>query len=608
MKAGEEHLKGSSLVERKHGWLLKTKITQYCEYLASQKNREADFSSLSEHLQLPVNEVERLGKILQEQDVLELNYPVNILTKPFVRLKAELPYPHAKPTAGEKLLLSYEISANNVPAKVQIWQAHDSSRPIYTLEYPHACPYTERFLNYMRDTLAKNLPVETDEIVDAAKFQKMKERFYVAALELLEKESMAHSEEERKVIAGLLLQRMYGLGVVEILMSDDYLEEVSINGAASPIAVYHRKFGWLKTDIMMQSEEEIYNFAAQIARKSGREISILSPILDAALVSGDRVSATLFPISTNGNTITIRRFARNPWTITSLTDQKTKTMSVEMAAFLWMAIQYELNVLVAGGTASGKTSTLNTLTSLIPPMHRVVSIEDTREISLPSYLRWNWVPLLTRTNNPEGRGRVSMLDLMVESLRMRPDRIIIGEVRRKREAEVMFEAMHTGHAVYTTIHADTAAQVVRRLVEPPIEIPKLELESLHLIVVQYRDRRKGIRRTYEISELAQSSTEAAGLNLNTLFKWRPRSDQFEKVNESSRVFSELNLHTGLTVGEIQEDLKNKQKILEWMLSRQILLTEDVGHIMSFYYKDPHSLLDAARKNLRMQDLLGGEGQ
>jgi flagellar protein FlaI len=211
---------------------------------------------------------------------------------------------------------------------------------------------------------------------------------------------------------------------------------------------------------------------------------------------------------------------------------------------------------------------------------------------------------LTRAQNPEGKGRVSMLDLMVESLRMRPDRIIVGEVRRKREAEVMFEAMHTGHAVYATIHADTAAQVVRRLTEPPIEIPPLELESLQIIVVQYRDRRKGIRRTYEISELTQGTTETSGLNLNTLFKWRPRSDTFEKINESSRVFAELNMHTGLTVSEIQADLEEKKSILEWMLANNVTSVDEIGNLMNAYYKDTSLLAEAAKKKMKLSDILG----
>jgi len=208
---------------------------------------------------------------------------------------------------------------------------------------------------------------------------------------------------------------------------------------------------------------------------------VLDPLLDAHLITGDRANATLFPISGRGNTITIRRFRRDPWTVTDLI--KNKTTSSEVMALIWMGMQYELNLILSGGTGSGKTSFLNVCLPFIQPNHRILSIEDTRELSLPSFL--HWIPMTTREPNPEGKGAVEMLDLLVNSLRMRPDRIIVGEVRRQREAEVMFEAMHTGHSVYTTLHANTADETIRRLVNPPIEVPTTMLEAVHLNVVMY---------------------------------------------------------------------------------------------------------------------------
>lgn len=169
-------------------------------------------------------------------------------------------------------------------------------------------------------------------------------------------------------------------------------------------------------------------------------------------------------------------FRRKPWVITDLIENKT--IDINVAALLWTSIQYEMNMIVSGGTATGKTTFLNVMMPFIPINHRILSIEDTREIELPSFL--HWVPLTTREPNFEGKGEVSMLDLLVNSLRMRPDRIIVGEIRRAREAEVLFEAMHTGHSVYATLHADTAAQTYRRLVNPPISVPEPLLEALDL--------------------------------------------------------------------------------------------------------------------------------
>jgi flagellar protein FlaI len=262
-----------------------------------------------------------------------------------------------------------------------------------------------------------------------------------------------------------------------------------------------------------------------------------------------------------------------------------------MAALLWQAMQYEMNVLVAGGTASGKTSALNGLVALVQPYQRIVTIEDTRELILPSY-QWNWVPLVTRMPNPEGMGEVTMLDLLVNSLRMRPDRIVMGEIRRKNEAEVLFEAMHTGHSVYSTIHADTGSQVLKRLIEPPIEVPESEVEDLHLILVQYRDRRKNIRRTLELSEVV---TGAGGPELNRIYNWKPRDDTFQYVKAPHRYMQELNLHTGFSESECNQDLKDKATILTWMEKNNLEHIEDVGRVMKLFYAEPETIVGAAEK-------------
>jgi len=194
-----------------------------------------------------------------------------------------------------------------------------------------------------------------------------------------------------------------------------------------------------------------------------------------------------------------------------------------------------------------------------------------------------------------------MLDLMIASLRMRPDRIMVGEVRTKPQAETMFEAMHTGHSVYTTMHADTAEQVKRRLLEPPIQIPKNELEALHLILVQYRDRRKNLRRTLELAEILTS--QGSDVELNYLYRWTPRSDRFEKVNDSIRVVEDLNMHTGMTLNEIVDDLKEREAILGWLMKRGIMDIEKLGLIMKKYYEDREAIVKASMKNKKIDDIL-----
>jgi archaeal flagellar protein FlaI len=486
---------------------------------------------------------------------------------------------------AQKIIDSYSFETDKVPAHIEVVDESSENVPLYKLSTPQVGGATEALLENLRHVLADWVPLEVEGVIDAPKLESMKKEFFDQTKNVLKKQLPKEKDGKLDMLSGLLLHRMYGLGIIDVLMGDDWLEEVALNGAAQMISVYHRKHGWCKTNIQLKNEEDIVNLSEQIGRKVGRQINSLNPIMDAHLLSGDRVASTLFPISTAGNTITIRRFARNPLTIVHLI--QNKTLNHDIAALLWLAIQYELNLLVAGGTASGKTSLLSALTALMPLNQRIISIEDTREISLPSSLHWNWVPLTTRNANSEGKGEVSMLDLMVSSLRMRPDRIVVGEVRRRAQAETMFEAMHTGHSVYSTIHADTVEQVKRRLLEPPIEIPASEVEALHLVLVQFRDRRKGVRRSLELAEVLSGSE---GLAVNYLYRWVPRTDTFEKDSPSIRVMEELNLHTGMTPAEVAEDLSEKVKILRWMVDKKIENIEQVGKVMRLYYKQKKELL------------------
>jgi flagellar protein FlaI len=285
------------------------------------------------------------------------------------------------------------------------------------------------------------------------------------------------------------------------------------------------------------------------------------------------VNATLTPISSFGNTITIRKFAEDPWTITRFI--RTGTISVDAAALIWLAIQNELSIIIAGGTGSGKTSMLNVVSNFFPPNQRIISIEDTRELTLPKTL--HWVAMETRLPNPEGKGGVSMLDLLVNSLRMRPDRIIVGEIRRQREAQVMLEAMHTGHSVYATLHANNAREVITRLTNPPIDIPKPMLSSLSLIVVQNRNRRTNKRRTLQIAEVLPGGDHNILLQLNI------HEDILEKVNESQTMIDRLELYTGLTREDLELDLRQKIRILKWLVKEKIENVNEIGLVLSKYY-------------------------
>ncbi len=245
------------------------------------------------------------------------------------------------------------------------------------------------------------------------------------------------------------------------------------------------------------------------------------------------------------------------------------------------------------------TSFLNVILPFIPPNQRVISIEDTRELQLSEHLYW--CPLVTRQPNPEGRGEVSMLDLLVNSLRMRPDRIILGEMRRKDQAQVLFEAMHTGHSVYATVHADTIGETIKRLIHPPIEVPSNLLSAVNLNVVMFRDRRKGMRRVLQVGEyIVGEEGEQTTIKPNILYRWKPDKDEIVPHSESLRLKEELSKYTGATQKEVNQELKSKEKILEWMVKQKIRGIEQVGRVLNAYYTDPESILQLAEKNKQFE--------
>ena len=496
-------------------------------------------------------------------------------------------YEHLQELEKGKILEKYPLEVDG--AKVEVNIIENKGEVTYSLKIPEISKATSTLLNEIREELVTVTTISVNEIVDPEAFVKVKQRFKLEAERLLRKNLKNISPEFLHFLIGRLMQDMLGLGEIEFLINDPHLEEIVIPSAKEPIRVYYKKYGWIKTNLKIKREEEILNYSDIVARRVGRQITVLSPLLDAHLVSGDRVNAVLYPINTKGNTITIRKFARNPFTMIDLI--KSNTCNIATSALLWLALEYEMNVLISGGTASGKTSFLNACMPFIPPSHRIISIEDTRELMLPEFLYWT--PLVTRTPNPEGKGGISMLDLLVNSLRMRPDRIILGEMRKEEEARVLFEAMHTGHSVYATVHADSAAETVSRLVNPPLNVPPNLLKSVNLNVVMFRDRKKGIRRILQLAEFEASSNAASS---NILYRWLPEGDKIVKHSESSRLFEELSRHTGMSESEIKQDLQKREKILKYLLDKDIRKLDDFGRVMNFYYLNKEELIKCIKGN------------
>ena len=473
---------------------------------------------------------------------------------------------------GEKLIDTYKLIVNDIVVDVSITIGPEEPVPIYDISITNISDMTKIILEKIRDEFVSE---ETKTLSEEASVSDIQDQFKEKILKLLAKYFPNANKKTMDMLINYILQQNIGLGNLDILLQDTNLEEIVVNNAKEPVWVYHRKHGWLKTNVLVPNESRIRHYSTIIGRDVGKEITVLNPLMDAHLKTGDRVNATLSPISSKGNTITIRKFAVKPCTISDFI--KDNTISYEGAALIWMAVQNELSIIVAGGTASGKTSMLNVISNFYPSNQRIISMEDTRELVLPKNL--HWVPLETRLPNPEGKGGIEMLDLIVNSLRMRPDRIIVGEIRRRKEAEVLFEAMHTGHSVYGTLHANNVRETVNRLVNPPIDLPKQLISSLSLIIVQHINRRTGKRRTLQIAEILPNGDP------RVLMQFNPVRDILEIINEPLAIVETLNLYTGLSKQEIYLDMQAKMKILQWLVGKNISDVNKIGLIMSKYYRN-----------------------
>ncbi len=490
---------------------------------------------------------------------------------------------------NSKILEEYDFKSSDIPIHITIRHEPSSYVNIYDLQIADLSSTTEHILDKIRRVLIEKVNLG---IVDIASDQNsdLVEKRFEETIKLLIARYFPESDEQTKAfLTTYLIQKSLGLGSIQMIMDDELLEEVCVNSANEPIWVYHKHHGWLKSTVLLSDEDQTRHYATSIARRVGRQFTVMSPLLDAHLPGGDRVNATLLPISTSGHTMTIRKFSRDPWTITKFL--QAGTISAEAASLIWLSMQFELSALITGGTAAGKTSTLNVLASFIPPNQRIISIEDTRELHLPSFL--HWVPMSTRQPNAEGRGEISMQDLLVNSLRMRPDRILVGEIRRRREAETLFEAIHTGHSVYATFHANNAEETVHRLTNPPIDVPKTMLPAISLLITQFRNRRTGLRRTFQIAEILPDATP------NVLLQYDAKKDVLVKKNDSKSLFATLELYTGMSRKDIKANLKEKQEVLKYLIDLDIKGVEEVGHVMAEYYTNKELLLKFVRQKKKL---------
>ncbi len=383
-------------------------------------------------------------------------------------------------------------------------------------------------------------------------------------------------ESRTNFYAEAVVREMVGYGLIDDLIKDDQLEEIMIVGPKKPVYVFHREYEMMLTNIEFYSEQEIEDLVNKIAREVGRRVDVAAPLLDARLGDGSRVNATIPPASISGGTITIRKFRQDPYSIIDLI--KIGTMSSEVAAFLWLCVDgfgtKPANILISGGTGSGKTTLLNVLASFVPDRERVITIEDTAELSLPIK---HWIRLEARPPGLEGTGELRMDVLTKNSLRMRPDRIIVGEIRHE-EAFTLFTALNTGHdGSLGTVHANSAEETIIRVTSPPMNVPSVMLSGLDFVIVEHRyyDRKKGtIRRISEIAEVYGAMEGKP--HTETIFQRDPVRDTLERTLIESKYLKTLQNFTGYGRERIEAELVARQKFLEEMKDKNIRELSEVS--------------------------------
>ena len=388
-----------------------------------------------------------------------------------------------------------------------------------------------------------------------------------------------------------------GFSKIDPLMKDHLIEDISADGVNIPIYVWHRLYESLPTNVMFKDETELNSFIIRLAYLAGKNISIASPILDASLPEGSRIQLTYGnEVTRRGSTFTIRRFKVNPLSISDLI--AFKTISSEMAAYLWYIIENRASVIVAGGVASGKTTMLNCLSMFIKPEMKVVSVEDTQELNLPHE---NWIPSVVRLgfgHEDKKSGSITLFDLLKAAVRQRPDYIIVGEVRGE-EAYTLFQAMATGHLGMSTIHAESVEAVINRLESEPMNIPPSLVAMADVIMVMTRTEIEGrpARKASTTAEVTGLDAKKKNILTQEIFCWNPREDSFTFSGHSAILERHMK-KMDISKEDVNSEVHHRKTVLEWMAQKGIRRYTDVANVIREYYANPNRVFQKARVGLK----------
>jgi flagellar protein FlaI len=465
----------------------------------------------------------------------------------------------------------------------------------YSLLEPTLTELDKHFLSEIKDILWDELSVNTRGFKNgqaAKEFLEMK---------ILETAIKYHIDVDGNTLGKYqyyIVRDFLGFGRIDGIMRDENIEDVSCDGTNSPVFVWHRKYESIPSNIAFETSQELENFVFKLAYLCGRHISIAQPILDGTLTDGSRAQVTYgTEVTPKGSTFTIRKFKKTPLTITDLIIYKA--LSAEIAAYYWFLIENRHSVMIGGDIGGGKTSMLNAISLFIRPTLKIVSIEDTQEIRLPHK---NWEMMVTRQGlgtgagavGETGIGSIGMFDLLRAALRQRPDFIIVGEIRGE-EAYALFQAMATGHLGLTTIHAEHVEGVLHRLTTKPMNIPTTQVENLNAVSIVRRlvVNNISLRRTISVSEMVGWDKEKDDFKIQEIFRWDTEKDIYVRTGRSP-LLDGIAAKWGYSLEEIDQELKMRQTILEYMVRKHIRSYEDVSKLVLDYFSNPEQVYRKAK--------------
>ncbi|MFO7966851.1 MAG: type II/IV secretion system ATPase subunit [Archaeoglobaceae archaeon] len=467
-------------------------------------------------------------------------------------------------------------------SKIQIWKEYvDKFENNYVLIEPPISEEEYSLLSSIYNDMRRSLVLN-----DYSTDENTKTTVVMEVLDELIKEYALDLKSELKMkILYYLLRNFIGFGTIDSILNDQFVEDISCDGYDIPLYIFHTKHGGMRTNVRL-SRNRLDSLVTLLCQKSGKYISYANPLIDASLPDGSRLHASYGEeITPRGSSFTIRKFKEAPYTPIDL--MNLGTLDSDILAYFWLLLEHKMNIMVIGETASGKTTTLNALTMFIPPESKIVSIEDTREIQLNHE---NWIAELTRLGI-EGSGEISMYDLLKTTLRQRPDYIIVGEIRGV-EGQTLFQAMSTGHSSHSTLHAGDMSQLIYRLENEPLKIPRIMIQFLDAVLVQNMWVGKGVRkrRVKQVSEIFGIDQTNKDLLLNPLYKWNSSNDTFGLQSQSKKL-KKISEISGESVSNILEEKERRRLFLEKMQRRGMRNYSEFYHFINIYYKDSQKAME-----------------